>query len=137
MNPPQHAAVFCVDEKTATEAPDWLDPVLPSSPERAERHGFEYYRHGTFSLYAALDIKTGEAHGMTAEQHTAQQFIAFLNGLVERWNAPTGPRKFTPGGLVLLRQQLAHAAFTGLVCQRRVFTEDPFLFLRWFLRLFL
>jgi len=52
LNPPQHAAVFCVDEKTAIQALDRLDPVLPLSPGRAERHGFEYYRHGTLSLYA-------------------------------------------------------------------------------------
>ena len=57
---------------------------VPLSPGRAERHGFEYYRHGTLSLYAALDVKTGEVHGMTAARHTAQQFISFLNGLVER-----------------------------------------------------
>src|SRR5215467_3038898 len=44
LNPPQHAAVFCVDEKTAIQALDRLDPVLPLSPGRAERHGFEYYR---------------------------------------------------------------------------------------------
>src|SRR6266581_1450693 len=49
LRPPQHAAVFCVDEKTATQALDRLDPVLPLSPGRAERHGFEYYRHGTLS----------------------------------------------------------------------------------------
>jgi hypothetical protein len=42
MNPPQHAAVFCVDEKTAIQALDRLDRVLPLSPGRAERHGFEY-----------------------------------------------------------------------------------------------
>jgi len=84
LNPPQHAAVFCVDEKTAIQALNRLDPVLPLSPGRAERHGFEYYRHGTLSLYAALDVKTGEVHGMTASRHTAQQFIAFLSGLVER-----------------------------------------------------
>jgi transposase len=55
MNPPQHAAVFCVDEKTAIQALDRLDPVLPLSPGQPERHGFEYYRHGTLSLYAALE----------------------------------------------------------------------------------
>lgn len=58
LNPPQHAAVFCVDEKTAIQALDRLDPVLPMSPGRVERHGFEYYRHGTLSLYAALDPRT-------------------------------------------------------------------------------
>ena len=50
LNPPQHAAVFCVDEKTAIQALDGLDPVLPLSPGRAERPGFEYYRQGTLSL---------------------------------------------------------------------------------------
>ena len=84
MKPPQHAAVFCVDEKTAIQALDRLDPVLPLSPGRAERHGFEYYRHGTLSLYAALDVKTGRVHGMTAGRHTSQEFIAFLEGLVMR-----------------------------------------------------
>ena len=84
MNPPQHAAVFCVDEKTAIQALDRLDPVLPLSPGRAERHGFEYYRHGTLSLYAALDVKTGQVHGMTAGRHTTQEFIAFLDGLIAR-----------------------------------------------------
>ena len=50
LKPPAHAAVFCVDEKTAIQALDRLDPVLPLSPGRAERHGFEYFRHGTLSL---------------------------------------------------------------------------------------
>src|SRR5580692_3214074 len=63
LNPPAHAAVFCVDEKTAIQALDRKDPVLPLSPGRAERHGFEYFRHGTLSLYAAFDTKTGEALG--------------------------------------------------------------------------
>src|ERR1700685_2897462 len=84
LHPPQHAAVFCVDEKTAIQALDRLDPVLPLSPGRAERHGFEYYRHGTLSLYAALDVKTGEVLGKTAARHTSAEFIAFLEGLVAR-----------------------------------------------------
>ena len=63
---------------------DRLDPVLPLSPGRAERHGFEYYRHGTLSLYAALDVKTGQVQGMTAGRHTSKEFVAFLEGLVER-----------------------------------------------------
>ena len=84
MQPPQHAAVFCVDEKTAIQALDRLDPVLPLSPGRAEKHGFEYYRHGTLSLYAALDVKTGQVHGKTAKRHTSADFIAFLSEIVER-----------------------------------------------------
>jgi transposase len=84
LEPPQHAAVFCVDEKTAIQALDRLDPVLPLSPGRAERHGFEYYRHGTLSLYAALDVKTGKVQGKTAHRHTSDEFVAFLADLVKR-----------------------------------------------------
>lgn len=82
LNPPAHAAVFCVDEKTAIQALDRKDPVLPLSPGRAERHGFEYYRHGVLSLYAAFNTKTGEVLGKTAERHTSAQFVAFLTDIV-------------------------------------------------------
>lgn len=87
LHPPQHAAVFCVDEKTAIQALDRLDPVLPLSPGRAERHGFEYYRHGTLSLYAALDVKTGKVEGKTAKRHTSTEFLSFIQELVRkaRW----------------------------------------------------
>src|SRR6476619_2622979 len=82
LDPPQHAVVFCIDEKTAIQALDRLDPVLPLSPGRAERHGFEYYRHGTLSLYAALDVKTGKVQGQTAERHTSAEFVGFLEQVV-------------------------------------------------------
>src|SRR6476661_2318107 len=82
MKPPLNAAVFCVDEKSAIQALDRLDPVLPLSPGRAERHGFEYYRHGTLSLYAALDIQTGRVQGKTAKRHTSAEFVAFLERVV-------------------------------------------------------
>lgn len=82
VNPPQHAAVFCLDEKTAIQALDRLDPVLPLSPGRLERHGFEYYRHGTLSLYAALNTKSGEVLGKTAARHTSEEFVAFLSAIV-------------------------------------------------------
>lgn len=88
LNPPQHAAVFCVDENTAIQALDRKDPVLPLSPGRAERHGFEYDRHGTLSLYAAFNTQTGEVLGQTADRHTAEQFVAFLTDLVA--TQPTG-----------------------------------------------
>ena len=88
LNPPQHAAVFCVDEKTAIQALDRKDPVLPLSPGRAERHGFEYFRHGTLSLYAAFNTKTGEVLGKTAERHTSAEFVAFLTDIVA--NQPKG-----------------------------------------------
>ena len=82
VNPPQHGAVFCVDEKTAIQALDRLDPVLPLSPGRMERHGFEYYRHGTLSLYAALDTRSGKVIGRTAARHTSEEFVAFLASVV-------------------------------------------------------
>src|SRR5438093_2919532 len=87
VNPPDHAVVFAVDEKTAIQALDRLDPVLPLSPGRAERHGFEYYRHGTLSLLAALDVKTGKVQGKTAKRHTSAEFLVFLQELVKkaRW----------------------------------------------------
>ena len=82
VDPPQHAAVFCVDEKTAIQALDRTDPRLPLSPGRAERHGFEYVRHGTLSLYAALNTQTGVVYGETVARHTSEAFVAFLAALV-------------------------------------------------------
>lgn len=82
LNPPDHAAVFAVDEKTAIQALDRLDPVLPLSPGRAERHGFEYFRHGTLSLFAALDTQSGEVLGQTVPRHTSAAFVAFLGDIV-------------------------------------------------------
>jgi len=82
LHPPAHAAVFCVDEKSAIQALDRLDPVLPLSPGRAESHGFEYFRHGTLSLYAALDTQSGEILGKTARHHTSAEFVAFLAEVV-------------------------------------------------------
>lgn len=82
LNPPENAAVFCVDEKSAIQALDRLDRRLPLSPGRAEKHGFEYYRHGTLSLYAALNPRTGEVIGQTAARHTSEEFVSFLDEVV-------------------------------------------------------
>ena len=82
LNPLAHAAVFCVDEKTAIRALDRKDLVLPLSLGRAERHGFEYFRHGTLSLYGAFNTKTGEVLGKTAARHTAAEFAASLADIV-------------------------------------------------------
>jgi transposase len=89
LNPPQHAAVFAADEKTAIQALDRLDPILPLSPGRAERHGFEYYRHGTLSLYAALNTRTGTIVGHTVPRHTSAAFVDFLSDIV----ATQSPRR--------------------------------------------
>lgn len=82
LNPPQHAAVFCVDEKTHIQALNRLDRCLPLAPGRAERHGFEYFRHGTLSLYAAFNSRTGEVLGKTTPRHTSVEFVAFLKDIV-------------------------------------------------------
>ena len=82
LNPPANAAVFCVDEKTAIQALDRKDRMLPLSPGRAQSHGFEYKRNGTLSLFAALNTNSGEVLGKTAARHTSAQFVAFLNDLV-------------------------------------------------------
>ena len=82
LNPPANAAVFCVDEKTAIQALDRKDRMLPLSPGRAESHGFEYKRNGTLSLFAALNTATGEVVGKTAARHTSAQFVAFLSDVV-------------------------------------------------------
>jgi transposase len=83
LDPPQHAAIFCVDEKTAIQALDRRDPRLPLSPGRAERHGFEYVRHGTLSLYAALNTREGTVLGRTAARHTTEEFVSFLEQIVQ------------------------------------------------------
>jgi len=82
LDPPKHAAIFSLDEKSHIQALDRLDPVLPLSPGRLERHGFEYYRHGTLSLYAALDTLSGEIYGKTVRRHTSDEFVSFLAQLV-------------------------------------------------------
>ncbi len=71
LNPSAHAAVFCVDEKTAIQALDRKDPVLPLSSGWAERHG-------TLSRYAAFNSKTGEVLSKTEARHTSAELIAFL-----------------------------------------------------------
>jgi hypothetical protein len=81
LNPPAQAAVFSVDEKCTIQARDRKDPVLPLSPGRAERHGFEYFRHGTLSLYAAFNTKTGEVLGKTAARHTSRGVFTSVSDL--------------------------------------------------------
>ncbi len=84
LNPSQHAAVFYVDEKSHIRALGRLDPLLPFSPGRLEHHGFEYYHHGTPSLLAAINTKTGEIVGQTVPQRTSLEFVAFLGQVVAR-----------------------------------------------------
>ena len=78
MNPPNHALVLCVDEKSQCQALERSQPVLPLGPNRPERQTHDYFRHGTVSLFAALDVKTGQVIGQCASRHTHRQFLNFL-----------------------------------------------------------
>ncbi len=81
LNPPENtrAVVLCVDEKSQVQALDRSQPVLPMRPGQAQRHTHDYYRHGTTSLFAALDIATGKIIGRCQRQHRQQEFVRFLN----------------------------------------------------------
>ena len=94
LDPPAHAAVFCVDEKTAIQALDRKDRMLPLSPGRAQSNGFEYKRNGTLSLFAALNTGTGEVLGKTAARHTSEQFVTFLQDIVASQSSLVGEHAF-------------------------------------------
>jgi len=78
LNPPDHAVVLCVDEKSQVQALDRTRPVLPLRPGLAERQTHDYIRHGTTSLFAALEVATGQVIGQCQRRHRAQEFLKFL-----------------------------------------------------------
>ncbi len=78
MNPPDHAVVLCVDEKTGIQALDRTRPSLPLRPGQVERRTHDYVRHGITDLFAALNIATGEVISRFDKQHRAIEFIRFL-----------------------------------------------------------
>jgi len=78
LNPPERAVVFCVDEKSQIQALDRTAPILPMLPGVPERATHDYKRHGTSSLYAALDLTTGKAIGRLHSRHRAIEFKQFL-----------------------------------------------------------
>jgi transposase len=79
MAPPQRALVLCVDEKSQIQALDRSQPVLPMRPGQAERRTHDYTRHGTTSLFAALDIATGSVIGRCYPKHRSSEFRTFLD----------------------------------------------------------
>jgi transposase len=78
LNPPDRAIVLCVDEKSQVQALDRTQPLLPLGPGQAERHTHDYERHGTTSLFAALDVATGQVIGKCHSRHRQQEFLRFL-----------------------------------------------------------
>jgi transposase len=81
LDPPDRAIVLAVDEKSQVQALDRTQPVLPMTPGRAERGTHDYVRHGTTSLFAALNVATGEVIGRCHRRHRHQEFLKFLNHL--------------------------------------------------------
>ena len=79
LNPPDHAVVLCVDEKSQIQALDRPAPLLPMRPGQAERRTHDYTRHGTTSLFAALDAKTGTVIAETHRRHRSVEFRKFLD----------------------------------------------------------
>lgn len=78
LNPPEHAVVLCVDEKTQIQALDRKQPILPMLPGQPERRTHDYRRHGTTTLFAALDIATGKVIGSLHRRHRSIEFKKFL-----------------------------------------------------------
>jgi transposase len=88
LAPPDHAVVVCVDEKTAVQALDRTQPVLPLLPGTPQRMSHDYKRHGTIDLYAALNVATGVVTHQLTPRHRAVEFQKFLN-LIDR-SVPPG-----------------------------------------------
>lgn len=78
LAPPENAIVLCVDEKSQIQALDRTVPVLPMQPGSIERRSHDYYRHGTSTLFAALDVATGKITAALKPRHRHQEFLAFL-----------------------------------------------------------
>lgn len=81
ISPPEKALVFCVDVKSQIQTLERSQPVLPMRPGKPEGHTPEHFRHGTTSLFAALDVKTGKVLGKCYPRHRAKEFLAFLKNI--------------------------------------------------------
>ncbi len=78
LDPPRRAMVLCVDEKSQIQALDRTQPMLPLAPGMPERRTHDYVRHGTTTLFAALDVATGRVIGETHRRHRSSEFLKFL-----------------------------------------------------------
>jgi transposase len=85
LQPPERALVLCVDEKSQIQALDRTQPALPMWPGLPARMTHDYLRHGTTSLFAALEVASGKVHGRCFKRHTHLEFVAFLESLARRY----------------------------------------------------
>lgn len=81
LNPPDRALVLAVDEKSQIQALDRTQPMLPLRPGQVERRTHDYVRHGTTTLFAALDVKSGQVIGEVHRRHRAREFLKFLKSI--------------------------------------------------------
>lgn len=154
LNPPENAVVLSVDEKSQCQALDRSQPVLPMTPGRPESQTHDYFRHGTTSLFSALNVATGEVIGKCMRRHRSEEFIRFLNEVdkaipeeegvelhvimdnyathkterVKRWFArrPRYHVHFTPTGASWLNQvERFFAEITAKRIRRGVFRSVP------------
>jgi transposase len=88
LQPPDHAVVYCVDVKPQIQALDRTAPLLPLQPGQVERRTHDYKRHGTTSLYAALEVETGKVMGQISARQRARELRAFLDRIEA--NVPDG-----------------------------------------------
>jgi transposase len=85
LPPPENAIVLCVDEKSQIQALDRTQKTLPMQPGHAEQRTHDYVRHGTTTLFAALEIVTGQVTGLCKNRHRHQEFLAFLRHLARAY----------------------------------------------------
>lgn len=84
LSPPKNAVVFCVDEKTAVQALERSQPLLPLQPRQPERRSHDYFRHGSLDLFAALNVATGEVFGQMKARHRSAEFVQFLDAIEQQ-----------------------------------------------------
>jgi transposase len=84
LDPPVKAMVLCVDVKSQIQALDRAQPILPMAPGIPERRTHDYMRHGATTLFAALDVATGEVIGRLHRRHRSKEFLKFLTTIEER-----------------------------------------------------
>jgi transposase len=87
LHPPENAVVLCVDEKSQIEALDRTAPILPLQPGLPKRRSHDYLRHGTSTLFAALEIATGQVTAACKPRHRHQEFLAFLRQVTRAYPA--------------------------------------------------
>lgn len=85
LNPPQNAIVLSVDEKSQIQALDRTMPILPTQPGMIERRSHDYVRHGTTTLFAALEVRTGKVTAAVKQRHRHQEFLAFLKQIARAY----------------------------------------------------